>query len=118
MSQGLRTSEAVRQAGYEAAPVRAVTRPYTTRALPYRLPGRPRQQRIAVEVGPGDGVRQVAALDVHIEVVEEPVVRARRDPGKRIGDGRPPGYFRALRAREGVARSVVPVHIDVERTLV
>src|SRR3569833_3238296 len=118
MSKGLRTSEAVGHAGYVAAPVSAVARAGTTFALPHQLARGPRQQRIVVVVGPGNGVGQITPLYIHIEARGQAVMRARRHPGERIRDGRPARYVCALRAIERVSRSVVPVHIDVERSLV
>src|ERR1700730_8697976 len=118
VSQGFFTSEAVRRTGHVAAAIGAVALAYAAGTLPDELAGRPRQQRIAVEVGPRNGVGEVLALDVHLEALEQTVVRSRRHPGEGVGDGRPPRHFRALRAIGGVARGVVPVHIHVERSLV
>ena len=56
---------------------------------------RPRQQRVAVEVGSCDGVRQVLALYIDIEARKHCVMRACGQPRERIGDSRPPRDFRA-----------------------
>src|SRR5258708_10404091 len=102
MSQGFFPSESVRSAEYVAAAVRAVALAHAAGARAHELAGCPRQQRIAVQVGARDGVGEILAFDIYLEALEHPVVRTRRHPGERVGDGGPPRHFRALRTIRGV----------------